>query len=171
LAFGLSFLLALRPGELSGLRWEDFTEDSVVVRRSAWRGLVGTTKTEESVAEMPLIEPAKVLVSAWRSLSGRPTEGWLFPNPSGSRPLDMSAFASRAVRKLLGDRYKGLYAARRATATALTEMTGNLLGAQGMLRHANMTTTAAFYKKKTPEATLKGMRMLADEWGKNKKED
>jgi integrase len=169
-AFGLSFLLALRPGELAGLRWEDFGEDSVVVRRSAWRGVVGPTKTED-VSEVPLIEPARILVSAWHATSGSPSEGWLFPNPSGTRPLDMSAFANRAVRALLKERYKGLYAARRGTATALTEMTGNLLGAQGMLRHANMTTTAAFYKKKTPEATLKGMRMLADEWDKKKEEE
>jgi hypothetical protein len=44
--------------------------------------------------------------------------------------------------------------------TALTELTGNLLGAQGMLRHKTMTTTASFYKKKTPLATLAGMKML-----------
>jgi integrase len=99
-AFGLSFLLALRPGELAGLKWEDFSEDSVIVRRSAWRGLVGETKMGTSF-EVPLIEPAKVLVKAWHSSSGKPKEGWIFPNPSGKRPLDMSAFANRAVRALL----------------------------------------------------------------------
>jgi integrase len=34
-AFGLSFFLALRPGELSALRWEDFGPETVVVRRSS----------------------------------------------------------------------------------------------------------------------------------------
>ena len=162
-AFGLSFLLALRPGELAGLKWEDFSEDSVIVRRSAWRGQVGETKTGTSF-EVPLIAPAKVLVAAWRAASGSPSEGWLFPNPSGKRPLDMSAFANRAVRALLKDKYKGLYSARRGMAAALVGMTGNVVSAQGMLRHANMATTLAFYKKETPEETVRGMRLLADEW-------
>ena len=159
-AFGLSFFLALRPGELSGLRWEDFGPDSVSIRRSAWRGQVGTTKTEDSVAEIPLINPAKVLVAAWHRLSGSPMEGWLFPNPSGKRPLDMSAYANRTIRALLKEKYKGLYSARRGAATELTGLTGNLLSAQGMLRHKNINTTAAFYKKETPKETLSGMKLL-----------
>ena len=167
-AFGLSFFLALRPGELAGLKWEDFGPESVSIRRSAWRGQVGTTKTEESVAEIPLIAPAKILVAAWHAASGSPSEGWLFPNPSGKRPLDMSAFASRAVRALLKERYKGLYSARRGAATELTGLTGNLLSAQGMLRHKNIQTTAAFYKKETPLETLRGMKLLEAEVEKKK---
>ena len=40
--------------------------------------------------------------------------------------------------------WKGLCAGRRGCGTVLTELTGNLLGAQGMLRHKTMTTTASF---------------------------
>jgi integrase len=167
-AFGLSFFLALRPGELSGLKFEDFSESSVLISRSAWRGRVGTTKTDSAV-EVPLIEPARRLVEAWRQASGNPTEGWLFPNPSGARPLDMSAYANRAIRAILKEKYKGLYAARRGMATALVGLTGNAVSAQGMLRHANMATTLAFYKKDTPLETLSGMKLL--EAAVDKKED
>jgi integrase len=73
-AFGLSFLLALRPGELAGLRFEDFTDTSVVVRRSAWRGIVGQTKTGTSF-EVPLIEPARILFEVWRKASGNAASG------------------------------------------------------------------------------------------------
>jgi len=169
-AFGLSFLLALRPGELAALRWEDFSEDSVTVRRSAWRGVVGTTKTGTSF-EVPLVAPARILAEAWRKASGSPTEGWLFPNPSGTRPLDMSSFANKSIRRLLGARYKGLYSARRGMATALVGLTGNVVSAQGMLRHANMASTLAFYKKETPEETERGMRLLADRWDEKKKKE
>jgi|HubBroStandDraft_6_1064221.scaffolds.fasta_scaffold635026_2 hypothetical protein len=46
---------------------------------------------------------------------------------------------------------RGLTLARRNCLTrvsAFLELTGNLLGAQGMLHHKTMTTTASFYKKK-----------------------
>jgi len=174
-AFGLSFFLALRPGELSALKWEDFKEDSVTVARSSWRGIVGQTKTGTSF-EVPLIPPAKELFERYAleryesnvkaGISPPALRGWLFPNPKGSRPLDMSAYANRAVRRLLGTRYKGLYSARRGMATALVETTGNVVSAQGMLRHANMATTLAFYKKETPQETLRGMVQLAEEWKK-----
>ena len=65
------------------------------------------------------------LLEAWRQASGTPTEGWLFPNPSGTRPLDMCAYANRTIRAMLKEKYKGLYAARRGMATALMGLTGN----------------------------------------------
>ena len=64
---------------------------------------------------------------------------------------------------------KGLYAARRGMATALVGLTGNAVSAQGMLRHANMATTLAFYKKDTPLETLAGMKLL--EAAADKKEE
>jgi integrase len=174
-AFGLSFFLALRPGELSALRWEDFKEDSVTVARSSWRGIVGQTKMGTSF-EVPLIPPAKELVERYAldryesnvaSKTSPPVlRGWLFPNPSGSRPLDMSAYANRVLRRILKERYKGLYSARRGMATELVEATGNAVSAQGMLRHASMTTTLAFYKKQTPQETMRGMGMIAAAWSK-----
>ena len=82
----------------------------------------------------------------------------------------MSAYANRVLRRILKDKFKGLYAARRGMATALVGRTGNAVSAQGMLRHANMATTLSFYKKETPEETVRGMRMLSEAWDK-KKED
>ena len=173
--FGLSFFLALRPGELSALRWEDFGPETVVVRRSAWRGIVGQTKTGTEF-EVPLIPPAKELFERYAldryesnvaSKTSPPAlRGWLFPNPSGSRPLDMSAYANRVLRRVLKERYKGLYSARRGMATELVEATGNAVSAQGMLRHASMTTTLAFYKKQTPQETVRGMEKIAEAWSK-----
>jgi len=174
-AFGLSFFLALRPGELSALRWEDFGPETVVVRRSAWRGIVGQTKTGTEF-EVPLIPPAKELFERYAleryesnvaSKTSPPVlRGWLFPNPSGARPLDMSAYANRVLRRILKERYKGLYSARRGMATELVEATGNAVSAQGMLRHASMTTTLAFYKKQTPQETMRGMEKIAEAWSK-----
>src|SRR5207302_11250363 len=38
----LACFLGLRPGEIAGLRWEDFDEEYVHIRRSVVRGKVGT---------------------------------------------------------------------------------------------------------------------------------
>jgi integrase len=52
LIMALSCFLGLRPGEIAGLRWEDFDADFVHIRRAVVRGIVGTPKTPESVASL-----------------------------------------------------------------------------------------------------------------------
>src|SRR5215469_3145947 len=45
LVMALSCFMGLRPGEISGLKWDDFDENAVHIRRAVVRGIVGTTKT------------------------------------------------------------------------------------------------------------------------------
>jgi integrase len=159
LIFCLAFFVGLRPSEIAALRWEDLDTEWVHVRRSVVRGIVGETKTPESVASLPLIQPVKGLIELWRQRSDNPTEGWVFPNRVG-RPIDLPGFSRRVFIPVLGKQWKGLYAGRRGGATILTQLTGNAIAAQGLLRHKSLATTLGFYKKETPEVTLAGMKLL-----------
>jgi integrase len=160
--FGLSFMLGTRPGELSALRWEDFAEGHVTVRRSAWRGHVTQTKTgtEKKVVVIP---QAKELVEQWRLASGGPTVGFLFPSRDGC--LDLSQYANRVLKPMLGKSYKPLYSSRRGLGTALTELTGDALAARGQLRHSSIGTTQNFYVKDMPDETKRGMDELSRKIG------
>ena len=53
LIMALACFLGLRPGEIAALKWEDFDEENVHIRRSVVRGIVGTPKTKESIASLP----------------------------------------------------------------------------------------------------------------------
>jgi hypothetical protein len=54
LVMALSCFLGLRPSEIAGLRWEDFDESSVHIRRAVVNGVLGTTKTKEATASAPV---------------------------------------------------------------------------------------------------------------------
>ena len=56
LILALSCFLGLRPGEVAAVRWEDFDSEEVHIRRSVVRGKVGTPKTLEALADLPLID-------------------------------------------------------------------------------------------------------------------
>lgn len=177
----LSCFLALRPGEIAALRWEDFDTDSVHIRRSVVRGIVDVPKTLESVATLPLIDPVKVPLELWRQKSGNLTEGWVFKKVrkiGEDVPADLHNLIARVIKphvegqdrcercdripRKSGAEWKTLYAGRRGACTAVIENTGgNYAVAQALLRHKSMTTTLNVYKKAiTPEAFKNGMKLL-----------
>lgn len=160
LVFALACFLGLRPGEIGGLQWSDIEDDWLHVRRSSWRGIIGTTKTPESVASVPLIEPLKSLLAAWRLQS---KSKWVFSSNRGGRPLNISQFAQRVIARVLKSKniqWHGLYAGRRCAATLLVQLTGNAVASQYVLRHKNIATTQAFYVKPVQRAAIDGLRLL-----------
>jgi integrase len=173
----LSCFLALRPGEIAALRWEDFDSESVHIRRSVVRGIVDTPKTLESVASLPLIDQVKVPLVLWQQKCGNRREGYVFESRNGT-PVDLHNLIARVIRphlegkkecescgkipKKSGVEWKTLYAGRRGACTAVIENTGgNYAVAQALLRHKSMLTTLGVYKKAiTPEAFRNGMKLL-----------
>lgn len=163
MVFALAAFSGLRPGELSGLKWSDISDDSITISRAAWRGIVGTTKTKASNAVVPLANVVRVrFVEPWRQICPTSIEGWCFPTRVGD-PHEMSKFAKRLIVPLLeakGIPWHGLYSGRRATATLLTQLTGNVIGAQAVLRHSTPNTTETFYAKLLKESGSQAMQLV-----------
>jgi integrase len=163
LIMALAFFLGLRPGEIAALRWEDFDDSFVHIRRAVVRGIVGETKTPESVATLPLIQQVKTPLALWRQKCGNPPEGWVFKSRKNT-PVDLHNVIARVIVPTLKAKnvvWKELYAGRRGAGTAVIELTnGNYAAAQELLRHKSMNTTLAFYKKQTESALMSGMKLL-----------
>jgi integrase len=168
LIMALSCFLGLRPGEIAGLKWEDFDSESVHIRRAVVRGIEGTCKTPESVATLPLLAQVRIPLELWRMKcaspgEGKPSKGWVFPTSTG-KPVDLGDVMQRKIRpavKKAGLIWKGIYAGRRGAGTAIIGLTGgNYAAAQELLRHKHMTTTLQFYKKQTESALSDGVKAL-----------
>jgi integrase len=191
LVLALACFLGLRPGELAALKWEDFEikknsiSDTVHIRRSVVRGVVGTPKTPESLASLPMPEQVMIPLGLWWMENDKPKEGWVFPSEKNT-PVDLHNLVSRVIHphvegptykvngvaqkcircgqvpKSSGREWKTLYAGRRCAATMIIERNnGNLAMGQAYLRHKSQITTATFYKKPiTPEALRNGVKML-----------
>jgi integrase len=164
LVMALSCFLGLRPGEIQGLKFEDFDDRAVHIRRAVWRGNVGTTKTPESVASLPLIDAVRIPFELWKAKRGNPSEGWLFETINGG-PIELRDWASHRIRPILEAKkiaWKGYYAGRRGAGTAVIDLTnGNILAGQELLRHKNANTTTRFYKKVTGVNLTAGLAAMS----------
>ncbi len=79
--------------------------------------------------------------------------------------MEMNGFCRRVIVPILAPKnipWHGLYAGRRAAGTLLTQLTGNAVAAQYVLRHANLGTTEAFYIKPSREEAVTGLRLLEE---------
>jgi len=174
LIMALSCFLGLRPSEIVGLQWDDFDEEFLHVRRAVVRGVLDTTKTKESVADIPLVDKRVLIpLRLWRQDSKRRPSKWLFPNDDGDHLHDFGNIIARRIRPVLEKaklEWKSIYSGRRGACTAAIEATGgNYAVAQQLLRHKSMKTTLDVYKKlMTPEAYKAGMQLLANTKGNKK---
>ena len=170
LIMALACFLGLRPGEIAGLRWEDFGAESVHIRRAVVRGIVGTPKTPESVATLPLFDAVRIPLELWRqkcggtsgATGGNPTEGWVFQT-RGGKPVSLRDVVQNRIRPVVeaaGLQWKSLYAGRRTAATSLMQLTGTPEAAAQLLRHKTYNVTMAAYIKQNRTALENGIKAL-----------
>jgi len=182
LIMALAFFWGLRPSEIRGLKWEDFTNESsdgcdiceaddwsievahVHVRRAIDKQAnVTGLKTDEAEQPLPLMVPIAMPLQLWREQRGNPSKGWVFENSNGN-PTDLRDWVRTKIRPAVlnaGLKWKGLYAGRRGAATMLLQLTGNALASQQLLRHRpGSAVTAKHYLKAIPAALLDGAKLV-----------
>jgi integrase len=183
LVMALACFVGLRPNEIVALRWEDFDEEWLHVRRGMVNGKLDTPKTQESVRDIWLRDHVRVPLELWRQKS-TDTSGWVFPSDGtltadriiapemqylagGPSPVDLHNLVKRVIRPAIEKaklRWKPIKAGRTGAATAIIERSnGNAALAQAVLGHKNMSTTLAVYKKGiSPASQMAGMKALSD---------
>jgi site-specific recombinase XerC len=162
-AVALCYFAALRPAEARGMRWDDYTGEQLNVRRTVWRNKVGETKTEGSAASVPVIEPLRSLLEKLRSQS---SAGYILQGTTG-KPLSLDSLNCRVIApamKKAGIVWCGYYAGRRGISSLLTDSSGNIQNATGILRRSNSGTTARHYtqpQKASMDAAMKAIEEMA----------
>jgi integrase len=162
-AVALCYFGALRPAEARGLKWEDYNEKELQVRRSVWRNRIGDTKTEDSAASVPVIEPLRVLLERLRSQSA----GEYILSNSAGKPLSLDSLNIRVITpalKAAGIEWKGYYPCRRGISSLVTDTSKNALNSTGLLRHSTPITALKHYtraQKSSIEAALKTIEKMA----------
>jgi integrase len=153
-------LTGMRGSEIRGLKWQDFTGDSIYVRRSVWRTHVGATKTQGSEAPIPVIPFLADALNRHKKSNPGP---YVFSGGTG-QPLVLANLIRRVIKPRLqeaGIKFNGLHGFRRGLATTLSGLGVSDVVTQQILRHASVEVTRKHYiKVSTPQAN-EAMKKLA----------
>ena len=156
---GVAAFAGLRESEIRGLKWEDYTGDSLHVRRSIWRTHIGETKTPESKNAVPVVAPLRKLLDQHKTTANG--AAWIFAGEKKGFALHLDNLCRREIRPVLGDRWHGWHAFRRGLATNLHELGAADKVIQTILRHSNVSTTQKHYiVLKSRKAGAAAMRKL-----------
>jgi integrase len=159
LAVALAYFTALRPAEIRGLQWADYDGVELNIRRAVWRDVVGETKTEDSAATVPVIEPLKSLLEKMRAQS---PDGYILQSAAG-KPLSLDSLNVRVIApamKKAGIEWRGYYPARRGISSLVTDSSKNALNSTGLLRHSTPITALKHYTRAQKDSVLTAMEAI-----------
>jgi integrase len=160
-AVALAYFAALRPAEMRGLRWEDYDGAELNIRRGVWRGIVGETKTEDSAATVPVIEPLRSLLAKLRAET---PDGFLLQSSSG-KPLSLDSLNYRVIApamKKAGIDWRGYYPGRRGISGKVTDTSKNALNSTGLLRHSTPITALKHYTRAQKDSIKAAMEQIEE---------
>jgi integrase len=183
-AFAVAAFMGLRHGEIQGLLWENYRNGEMYVSRSIWNGHVTEPKTRKGRAPVPVIRQLAERLELHRLRSGNPVSGPIFANGQG-KPQNMNNLLGRVMLPALNrcerchksennhddsdhkyrrdariPEWHGWHAARRGLGSNLYRLGVPDIVIQRILRHANVSTTAAYYIKTAADDVRNAMAKL-----------
>jgi integrase len=167
--FACASYAGFRRSELRGLRWEEYKDGELSVKRGVWESVVGKTKTRKSRAAVPVITTLQRYLNAWREKCGNPSEGWIFPSERNT-PLNLNNVVNRQIVPALNrckvcdvpelkhakaahtyersatlPESRGWHSSRRGLGTNLHRLGVSIETVARILRHAKASTTQEHY--------------------------
>lgn len=148
----------LTKSELRGLKWSDYDGTSINVQRKIWMQHVGSPKTNARLASVPVMPVLKTILQKYKANFPAGEDEWIFRGEKLMRPLDLDNLSRRDIPQHINGAWFGWHAFRRGLGTRLNEAGVDDKTIQNILRHANVSTTQAYYilpDHKRAEAGLK----------------
>lgn len=130
--FAFALAQGLRPGEASGLQWEDIDWEAQTVR-------IRGTKTGHADAIVPLMPLAETHLATWWKKAGKPTEGPAFVR-GGKQIKEWKSAWATACRKAGITRRVTCYMTRHTFATLAVASRSTPAAVKSMMRHSQKST-------------------------------
>jgi integrase len=152
----------LTRSELKGLKWSDYDGDTIAVERKVWGNHIGPTKTEAREAGIYVTPLLRRILKKYKKAFPESGEGWIFRGEKLLKPLDLDNLSRREIPQHINGAWFGWHAFRRGLGTRLNEAGVDDTEIQSILRHADISTTQAYYILPSPKRAKAGLKKLGE---------
>jgi len=156
----LAAFTGLSRSELRGLKWSDYDGEYIQVQRKIVDSIVGAPKTEARESGVYVVPLLRKMLAAYKKDLKR-VDGWMFSGRKGG-PLSLDNLSRRDIPTFINGAWFGWHAFRRGLGTRLNEAGVDDRTIQSILRHADISTTMAYYVQPNREAGERGLRKLSE---------
>jgi integrase len=118
-------------------------------------------KTEAREAGVYVIGLLREILAKYKTQFPPVGDGWMFRGEKMLRPLDLDNLSRRVIPHFINGAWFGWHTFRRGLGTRLNEAGVDDKDIQAILRHADVSTTQAFYVLPNRERAEAGMKKLA----------
>jgi len=150
----------LTRSELRGLKWSDYDGQTISVQRKMWNTHVGSTKTDACEAGIYVVPLLQKILKKYKTEFPQIGDGWVFRGEKLLRPLDSDNRSRREIPQYINGAWFGWHAFRRGLGTRLNEVGVDDKEIQSILRHADISTTQAYYILPNIERAKAGLKKL-----------
>jgi integrase len=150
----------LTRSELRGLKWGDYDGKTIKVQRKVWGEHIGAPKTEAREAGIFVVPLLQKILKKYKQDFPAGEEGWIFRGEKFKKPLDLDNLSRRGIPQFINGAWFGWHAFRRGLGTRLNEAGVDDKDIQSILRHADLSTTTAFYILPNHDRAVAGMKKL-----------
>lgn len=150
----------LTRSELRGLKWSDYDGQTISVQRKMWNTHVGSTKTDACEAGIYVVPLLQKILEKYKIEFPQIGDGWVFRGEKLLRPLDLDNLSRREIPQYINGAWFGWHAFRRGLGTRLNEVGVDDKEIQSILRHADISTTQAYYILPNIERAKAGLKKL-----------
>jgi integrase len=128
--------------------------------RKIWNDNIGAPKTGAREAGIYVIPILRKILTRYKASFPPIGDGWMFGREKMLRPLDLDNLSRPEIPQYINDAWFGWHAFRRGLGTRLNEAGVSDKDIQSILRHADVSTTQAYYILPNQERAKAGMRKL-----------
>jgi len=125
-----------------------------------WNTHVGSTKTDACEAGIYVVPLLQKILKKYKTEFPQIGDGWVFRGEKLLRPLDLDNLSRREIPQYINGAWFGWHAFRRGLGTRLNEVGVDDKEIQSILRHADISTTQAYYILPNIERAKAGLKKL-----------
>jgi integrase len=146
--------------ELRGLKRSDYDGTEISIQRKIWKNQVGAPKTEAREAGVFVVPLLRKILTKYKASFPVGGDGWILRGEKFLRPLDLDNLSRRDIPQHINGAWFGWHAFRRGLGTRLNEAGVDDKKIQSILRHADVSTTMAYYILPDRERAEAGLKKL-----------